>query len=114
MEVAAVENGKEVCVFFFHMCTGISKDMFLGDGCIRHIKARIPVNCSIVSQRRVFSPFGLEGGGDGARGRNLWIRHDPEDGSVTEINLGNNGMVKLGKGDSVRIETPGGGGWGSC
>ncbi|KAE9403971.1 hypothetical protein BT96DRAFT_989702 [Gymnopus androsaceus JB14] len=83
-----------------------------GDGCIRHIKARIPVNCSIVSQRRVFSPFGLEGGGDGARGRNLWIRHDPEDGSVTEINLGNNGMVKLGKGDSVRIETPGGGGLG--
>lgn len=32
--------------------------------------------------------------------------------SVTEINLGNNGMVTLGKGDSVRIETPSGGGWG--
>ncbi|THU93685.1 hypothetical protein K435DRAFT_799522 [Dendrothele bispora CBS 962.96] len=53
-----------------------------------------------VSQRRVFAPFGLEGAADGARGKNIWIRHEPEDGSVTEINLGNNGMVKLGKEDS--------------
>ncbi|KAL0579297.1 hypothetical protein V5O48_002695 [Marasmius crinis-equi] len=83
-----------------------------GDGCIRHIEARIPVNCSIVSQRRVFSPFGLEGGEDGARGKNIWHRRDPEDGSETEINITNNGMVRLGKGDSIRIETPGGGGWG--
>lgn len=101
-----------VIVFPFMGQTHQKICLFLGDGCNRHIKARIPVNCSIVSQRRVFSPFGLEGGGDGARGRNIWIRHDPEDGSVTEINLGNNGMVKLEKGDSVRIETPGGGGWG--
>ncbi|KAK7464733.1 hypothetical protein VKT23_005939 [Stygiomarasmius scandens] len=84
-----------------------------GNGCIRQIKARVPVNCSIVSQRRVFAPFGLEGAANGARGRNIWIRHDPQDGSITEISLGNNGLVKLGRGDSVRIETPGGGGWGN-
>ncbi|KAF5362841.1 hypothetical protein D9758_007079 [Tetrapyrgos nigripes] len=84
-----------------------------GNGCIRQIKARIPVNCSIVSQRRVFAPFGLEGASDGARGKNIWIRHDPEDQSTAEISMGNNSLVRLGKGDSVRIETPGGGGWGA-
>ncbi|KIY50075.1 hypothetical protein FISHEDRAFT_72121 [Fistulina hepatica ATCC 64428] len=83
-----------------------------GDGCIRHIMARIPVNCSIVSQRRVFAPYGMEGGEDGDRGRNIWHRRDPETGEVEQISLGNNGMVRLGRGDSVRIETPGGGGWG--
>ena len=84
-----------------------------GDGCIRWIRAREAVNASIVSQRRVFAPFGLDGGEDGARGRNIWVRVDPENGSTTEISLGNNAMVRLGKGDSIRIETPGGGGWGS-
>ena len=37
-------------------------------------QARMPVNFSIVSQRRVFAPKGMEGGGDGARGRNTWFK----------------------------------------
>lgn len=86
-----------------------------GNGCVREILAREDVNCSIVSQRRVFRPFGLEGGADGSRGRNIWKRKkDEADGEgFDEISMGNNGMVRLRRGDVVRIETPGGGGWGS-
>lgn len=82
------------------------------------------MNASIVSQRRVFAPFGLEGGEDGARGENWWIRRLPadeivlkdveedENGPVEWINLGHNGSTTLKAGDRIRIMTPGGGGWG--
>jgi len=32
--------------------------------------------------------------------------------NVREINLGGKATVRMGKGDRLRIETPGGGGWG--
>lgn len=88
-----------------------------GNGIVRWIEARTPVNASIVSQRRVFAPFGLEGGQDAKRGKNIWCRQiDNQEAGLKEweeINMGNNGQVALRKGDSVRIETPGGGGWGT-
>jgi 5-oxoprolinase (ATP-hydrolysing) len=59
----------------------------------------------------VFSPKGLEGGEDGARGKNTWFKRNQE-GGLVEINVGSNGIASLAKGDRVRIETPGGGGWG--
>lgn len=38
----------------------------------------------------------------------------PEGGKAwEEINMGNNGLVVMRKGDHIRIETPGGGGWGT-
>jgi 5-oxoprolinase (ATP-hydrolysing) len=82
-----------------------------GDGLRKTFEARMPVNFSIVSQRRVFAPKGLEGGEDGARGANTWFKGD-EKGNFTPINVGSNGIAKMAKGDWVRIETPGGGGWG--
>lgn len=76
-------------------------------------EAREPVNFSIVSQRRVFPPGGLDGGGDGARGVNTLFRKGEADGEYTPVNVGSNGIAKLRKGDRVQIATPGGGGWGS-
>ncbi len=84
-----------------------------GDGCIRHFIALEPLNVSIVSQRRVFAPYGMEGGSPGARGLNLLYRRNDKTGVMDMINLGNNGMAAMKKGDEVRIETPGGGGWGA-
>ncbi|WVQ73617.1 hypothetical protein IAR50_003197 [Cryptococcus sp. DSM 104548] len=82
-----------------------------GEGMDRSFEARIPISCSIVSQRRVFPPLGLAGGSNGARGENLWLRKN-EDGTFETISMGSNGMVKLRRGDRVNIKTPGGGGWG--
>jgi 5-oxoprolinase (ATP-hydrolysing) len=74
-------------------------------------EARMDLNCSIVSQRRVFAPLGLEGGGNGARGKNIWLRKREDEG-FDAINMGNNGLVKMRRGDRVNIQTPGGAGWG--
>ncbi|KAK8853496.1 hypothetical protein IAR55_004203 [Kwoniella newhampshirensis] len=93
-----------------------------GNGMSKLFEARAPLNFSIVSQRRVFYPRGMEGGEDGARGKNTLYR-DHRDGAAAagfsisddgyeEIGVGSNGIAKLNTGDRVRIETPGGGGWG--
>lgn len=77
-------------------------------------EARAPINFSIVSQRRVFAPGGLNGGEDGARGVNTLFRKTVADGEdvYCSVNVSSNGMAKMNKGDRVQIATPGGGGWG--
>lgn len=46
-----------------------------GDGVVRDIEFRIPVQVSILSERRVYHPYGLEGGEDAACGLNIWVRN---------------------------------------
>jgi len=53
------------------------------------------------------APRGLYGGEPGAKGRNIWITRDGR-----EIFLGGKNTIHVRKGDRVRIETPGGGGYG--
>lgn len=79
-----------------------------GDGVIRDIEFRAPVKCSILSERRVIAPHGLNGGSDASRGENLWIKTD---GHV--VNIGGKNTVQMNVGDRVVIKTPGGGGYGS-
>ena len=62
---------------------------------------------SLVTERRRFAPWGLAGGEPGSVGRNTLIRADGE-----STDLGARAEVDVGVGDRVRIETPGGGGWG--
>ncbi|KAF4125772.1 5-oxoprolinase (ATP-hydrolysing) [Geosmithia morbida] len=45
-----------------------------GDGVVRDIEFRIPLQVSILSERRVYRPYGLNGGEDGECGLNLWVR----------------------------------------
>lgn len=78
-----------------------------GDGIIRDIEFNIPMSVSILSERRAFQPYGLEGGEGGQRGKNLWMK---KNGKV--INLGGKNTVRMGAGDRVAIESPGGGAFG--
>jgi N-methylhydantoinase B len=75
-----------------------------GDGVIREITALEPCRVSIVSERRARGPGGTRGGGSGSPGRNL-IDGDEVPAKVTRA---------LDAGQSVTIETPGGGGFGSA
>ncbi|OIW26936.1 hydantoinase B/oxoprolinase [Coniochaeta ligniaria NRRL 30616] len=84
-----------------------------GDGTVREIEFRVPVQCSILSERRSRRPYGMEGGGEGAAGVNLVVRRDPESGRTDVINLGAKATTKLGEGDRVIIQSPGGGAWGA-
>jgi 5-oxoprolinase (ATP-hydrolysing) len=83
-----------------------------GDGCIRDIELRRPLQVSILSERRVVAPYGMAGGEDGKRGVNQWIRKDPIDGSVRTISVGAKASMAMNTGDRFIVQTPGGGGYG--
>jgi 5-oxoprolinase (ATP-hydrolysing) len=78
-----------------------------GDGVVRTIEFSAPVTASILTERRVYPPWGGEGGGNGQRGSNTLIKAD---GSM--VNLTGKNTVDLEAGDAISICTPGGGGWG--
>jgi N-methylhydantoinase B len=75
-----------------------------GNGVIREITALEPCRVSVVSERRARGPAGTRGGEPGAPGRNL-LNGEPLPAKVTRA---------LAAGESVTIETPGGGGFGSA
>ncbi|KAF7712877.1 Uncharacterized protein PECH_001851 [Penicillium ucsense] len=86
-----------------------------GDGVVRDIEFRVPVQVSILSERRVYHPYGLAGGEDGQCGQNLWVRRvKKSDGNMEErtISLGGKNSVQMQPGERIIIRTPGGGGWG--
>jgi N-methylhydantoinase B len=78
-----------------------------GDGVIREIETLAPAHMSLLADRRKNAPYGLHGGETGKPGNAAII----SDGRRREIK--SKGSWELKAGDRVRIETPGGGGWGS-
>jgi N-methylhydantoinase B len=74
-----------------------------GDGIIRELEALEACRLSILSDRRRHPPRGADGGQNGAPGRNL----------LNGVELPGKRTIDLEPGDVVRIETPGGGGFGS-
>ncbi|KAL2143733.1 hypothetical protein VTI28DRAFT_10097 [Corynascus sepedonium] len=113
-----------------------------GDGVVRDIEFRIPLQVSILSERRVYRPYGMAGGEPGECGLNLWVKkvkkaswesslrklqqqqgqgkvqeEEDEDDDKEEyeerfINLGAKNSAPMAAGDRIIVRTPGGGGWG--
>jgi N-methylhydantoinase B len=81
-----------------------------GDGIVREFEALAPMDFSLLTERRREGPPGALGGGSGKRGRNVLVSGDG--GAETELP----GKVqgRLEKGDRLRLETPGGGGYGTA
>ena len=73
-----------------------------GDGVVRELEARADMSYSVLAERRRHAPPGAEGGAAGARGRTLL------DGEELPPKAGGS----LRPGQRLRIETPGGGGFG--
>jgi N-methylhydantoinase B len=77
-----------------------------GDGVIREIEFLTHVRGSILSDRRRFGPYGLAGGNSGAPGRNqLTLRG-------RKLTLPSKTVFDAPAGSILKIESPGGGGWG--
>jgi N-methylhydantoinase B len=74
-----------------------------GDGVVRELEVLERCRLSILSDRRTHAPAGFGGGRPGARGRNL----------LNGVELPAKTSIDLSPGDVLRIETPGGGGFGS-
>jgi 5-oxoprolinase (ATP-hydrolysing) len=75
-----------------------------GDGVIREIEFRIPLSVSMLSERRVFHPYGMEGGGPGAVGLNLYVRKEI-DGKERVINIGGKMELDVQPGERILIHT---------
>jgi N-methylhydantoinase B len=73
-----------------------------GDGVIRELRVLEDCRLSLLTERRRHAPPGVAGGGPAALGRNL----------VNGEELPSKATRQLRAGDVVRIETPGGGGYG--
>ena len=84
-----------------------------GDGCVRDMEFRAPLQVSVLTDRRVTAPYGLEGGEDGARGVNIWVRRDPVTGKERKVSMGPRKTAHFAVGDRMVMLTPGGGGWGA-
>lgn len=78
-----------------------------GDGIVREYEILAPATVTMLSERRAVAPWGLQGGEDGLPGRNTIVRADGE----TEA-LPGKFTRRVFTGDRIRVETPGGGGWG--
>ncbi|WP_353147918.1 hydantoinase B/oxoprolinase family protein [Pollutimonas bauzanensis] len=79
-----------------------------GDGGVRKVRFLEPMTAAILSNNRVYPPFGLAGGQTGMLGSNYVERAD---GSITP--LGPQDSTELAAGDVFVVETPGGGGYGA-
>jgi N-methylhydantoinase B len=73
-----------------------------GDGVVRELRVLEPCRVSIISERRTHAPRGMRGGEPGQSGRNF----------VNDEELRSKATRDLAPGDVVRVETPGGGGFG--
>jgi 5-oxoprolinase (ATP-hydrolysing) len=74
-----------------------------GHGLVRELELLAPLEVSLLTERRVRPPFGVAGGAPGARGVNR----------VNGAPVGGRFRGLLEAGARLRIETPGGGGWGA-
>jgi N-methylhydantoinase B len=73
-----------------------------GDGIVRELRVLETCRLSLLTQRRAVAPRGARGGGDGIPGRTL----------LNGEELPAIAVLDLSPGDLLRVETPGGGGWG--
>jgi N-methylhydantoinase B len=79
-----------------------------GDGIIREIEVLTDCDVTLLSDRRTRGPWGLAGGSEGSAGTASTMRNDGSNESMP-----GKFSASLRKGERIRIETPGGGGWGA-
>lgn len=80
-----------------------------GDGIVREIEVLTDCDVTLLADRRSRGPWGLSGGSDGVPGKATILRRD----GTTETMPGKF-STRLREGERLRIEAPGGGGWGTA
>ena len=74
---------------------------------IREVQFLTKAQVTLLSDRRTFPPYGLNGGEPGAVGSNFLIRRNGD-----RLELPSKFTMWVESGDVLSIQTPGGGGWG--
>lgn len=89
-----------------------------GCGVIREFEFLEPLDVSLITQRRLTAPYGLNGGQTGLPGKNTFIRAAAHPIENRQSTIGNSEVlppvasISVLAGDRLIVETPGGGGWG--
>lgn len=78
-----------------------------GNGVVREFEFLAPLTLSLLTQHRTNGPYGLHGGAEGAPGRQTLFRS-----GQAAVELPPSISLPVESGDRLRLETPGGGGWG--
>lgn len=106
--VEVLEHAYPVRVRHYGICRGSGgRGKYRGgDGIVREIELLVPMQVGMLSDRREFAPYGLSGGRPGKVGKNEVIINGKRKRVAAK------GSFYTSAGAFVRIETPGGGGWG--
>jgi N-methylhydantoinase B len=102
IEVLELEHPLRVRTYALRNGSGGRGQWTGGDGVIREFEALAPMEVTLLTERRRHGPAGAEGGAAGAPGANR----------LNRATLVSKTVQRLAAGDILRIETPGGGGWG--
>jgi N-methylhydantoinase B len=78
-----------------------------GDGIIREIEFLVDAQVTLLTERRLIAPYGLDAGEPGQKGINMLVH------GTQELTLPGKGSFFVSAGDILIIYTPGGGGFGS-
>ena len=79
-----------------------------GDGLVREIEILGDAQVTMLSERRTIAPWGLNGGLPGAPGLTTAIVHGKEETLPAKFTR------RMPAGSRIRVESPGGGGWGKA
>ncbi len=102
IEVLELEHPLRVRTYTLRQGSGGKGKWAGGDGVVREFTALGPMEATLLTERRRHGPAGSAGGSDGTPGANL----------LNGKALPSKATLRLAAGDILRIETPGGGGWG--
>jgi len=103
IEVLELEHPLRVRTYALRRGSGGVGEWAGGDGVVREFEALAPMEATLLTERRRHGPRGAAGGSPGAPGANLM------NGAALAAKM----TLRLTAGDVLRIETPGGGGWGT-
>ena len=78
-----------------------------GEGLVREMRFLAAADVTLLTERRRVAPYGLEGGAPGRRGKNVLMSARGVRVLPAKLNF------RVAAGETLRLETPGGGGWGS-
>ncbi len=102
IEVLEMEHPLRVRTYALRSDSGGAGTWEGGEGVVREFEALAPMEATLLTERRRHGPAGGAGGQDGKAGANL----------LNGQRLASKITMRLAAGDVLRIETPGGGGWG--
>jgi N-methylhydantoinase B len=102
IEVLELEHPLRVRTYALRSGSGGDGEWEGGNGVVREFEALAPMEATLLTERRRHGPAGASGGLDGKPGRNA-LNGETLPSKIT---------LRLAAGDILRIETPGGGGWG--